>query len=91
VITGLVGLRPRAGDVVEVNPLLPTGTWDWFALDDVRYAGRRITILWDPTGERYGRGKGLRVFADGQEIAAADTLTRVTGRLPSATADRRRP
>jgi len=82
VITGLVGLRPRPDDIVEVNPLLPADTWDWFALDDVRYAGRVLTILWDRTGERYGKGKGLRVFADGQEIAASETLTRVTGRLP---------
>jgi hypothetical protein len=82
VITGLVGLRPRPDDVVEVNPLLPAETWDWFALDEVRYAGRALTILWDRTGERYGRGKGLRVFADGQEIAASGTLGRVTGRLP---------
>ena len=83
VITGLVGLRPRPDDVVEVNPLLPAGTWDWFGLDNVNYAGRVLTILWDRSGERYGRGKGLRVFADGQEIAVSAKLARVTGRLPS--------
>jgi hypothetical protein len=82
VITGLCGLRPRPDDVVEVTPLLPPGTWDWFGLDNVRYAGRVLTILWDRTGERYGRGKGLRVFADGQEIARSETLARVRGRLP---------
>ena len=82
-ITGLVGLRPRPDDVVEVNPLLPTDTWDWFGLDNVHYAGRILTILWDRTGERYGQGKGLRVFADGQEIAFSEKLARVTGRLPS--------
>jgi len=27
IITGLVGLRPRADDIVEVNPLLPESTW----------------------------------------------------------------
>jgi hypothetical protein len=88
VITGLVGLRPRPDAVVEVNPLLPSGTWDWFALDHVRYAGRRLTVLWDRTGERYGRGKGLRVLADGREIAASETLSRVRGRLPSSSAPR---
>lgn len=82
VITGLVGLRPRADDVVEVNPLLPEDTWDWFALDDVRYAGRALTILWDRTGERYGRGKGLQVIADGEVIAASPSLGRLSGRLP---------
>ncbi|KPK77384.1 MAG: hypothetical protein AMJ79_03400 [Phycisphaerae bacterium SM23_30] len=82
IITGLVGLRPQTGDIVEVNPLVPTGAWDWFCLDNVLYHGRIITILWDWSGAKYGRGKGLRVFADGKEIAKADTITRVTGQLP---------
>ncbi len=82
IITGLVGLRPRADDVVEVNPLLPEGTWDWFCLDKVLYHGRILTILWDKTGEKYGKGKGLAVFADGREIARSDKLSRLTGTLP---------
>lgn len=82
-ITGLVGLRPRDDSVVEVNPLLPSGTWDYFCLDNIRYHGCLITVLWDKTGAKYGRGKGLRVFVDGQEIAAANGLQRVEGKLPS--------
>ncbi|MCX6626091.1 MAG: hypothetical protein NTW28_00480 [Candidatus Solibacter sp.] len=81
VITGLVGLRPRADDVVEVNPLAPP-EWDWFALDRVPYHGRELAILWDRTGEHFQRGKGLRIFAGGREIAHAATLTRTNGRLP---------
>ena len=45
-------------------------SWDFFCLDQIRYHGRWLTILWDKTGERYGKGTGLRVFADGKEIAA---------------------
>jgi hypothetical protein len=82
VISGLVGLRPRADGVVEVNPLVPDGVWDWFCLDNVRYHGRTLTILWDKTGEKYHKGKGLRIFANGVEIAGAETLTRVTAQLP---------
>jgi hypothetical protein len=82
VITGLAGLRPRADEVVEVNPLVPEGVWDWFCLDHVRYAGHVLTVVWDRTGERYGRGAGLRVLADGREIARAARLGRVRGRLP---------
>lgn len=78
VITGLVGLRPRADSVIEVNPLLPAGQWDWFCLDNVRYHGRILTILWDRTGRKYGRGAGLTVLADGQTIAHAAELRRVT-------------
>ena len=75
VITGLAGLRPRADSIVEVNPLLPAGQWDWFCLDRVPYHGRTLTIVWE-------KGQGLRVLADGREIARSAALTRITGQLP---------
>jgi len=81
IITGLVGLRPRSDDVVEVNPLLPDGTWDYFCLDNVLYHGRVLTIIWDKTGEKYKRGKGLTILAEGKEIARSSTLSRITGKL----------
>ena len=87
IITGLVGLRPRADDTVEVNPLVPAEAWDYFCLDQIRYHGRWLTILYDKTGQRYGKGAGLRVFAGGQEIARSDSLARVLGPLPPSTAD----
>lgn len=71
VITGLVGLRPRSDDKIEVNPLVPDGQWDYFCLDGVPYHDRIVTILYDKTGERYGKGNGLRVFADGKEVGAS--------------------
>ena len=81
VITGLAGVRPRADNQVEVNPLVPGNQWDWFCLDSVPYHGRTLTIVWDKTGARFGKGKGLRLFADGKEIARAAGLTRLTGVL----------
>jgi hypothetical protein len=81
-ITGIVGLRPRADDVVEVAPLLPPGTWDWFCLDGVKYHGRMLTVIWDQDGSRYGRGAGLRVLANGKLIAQSARLERIAGRLP---------
>lgn len=81
IITGLVGLRPRADDVVEINPLLPADKWDFFCLDNVLYHGRKLTVIWDRTGEKYGRGQGLSLFADGKKIAGARTLSRITGNL----------
>ena len=86
VISGLVGLRPRADETIEVNPLVPEDTWDYFCLDQVWYHGHWLTILYDRSGQRYGRGKGLRVFIDGKEIGAAEKLTRVTGTLPAVKA-----
>lgn len=81
VITGLAGLRPRGDNVIEVNPLVPPDTWDWFCLDRAPYRGVLLTILWDKTGKRYGKGPGLRVFANREPIATAETPTRVTGKL----------
>jgi hypothetical protein len=83
IISGLVGLRPRADDTVEVNPLLPAGTWDWFCLDGIPYHGRLLTILYDSTGTKYGRGIGLRLLADGRQIGESKTLGRLTAPLPS--------
>ena len=79
VITGLIGLRPRADDVVEVRPLLPAGTWDWFCLDGVPYHDQLLTVLWDRTGSRFHKGKGLRIFAGGREIAHGPSLTGTSG------------
>jgi hypothetical protein len=84
VISGLIGLRPRADEQVEINPLVPEGTWDYFCLDQVRYHGRWLTILYDRTGEHYKKGKGLRLFADGKETAVSDRLSRMTALLPPA-------
>lgn len=81
VINGLIGLRPRADETVEVNPLVPNGSWDYFCLDRIPYHGHILTILYDKNGERYGKGKGLKIFADGKEIAAAEKLSRITGTL----------
>jgi predicted GH43/DUF377 family glycosyl hydrolase len=80
VITGLIGLRPRADELVELNPLAPE-SWDYFCLDRILYHGRWLTILWDKSGERYHKGKGLRLFVDGREIRASLTLTRLQAAL----------
>jgi hypothetical protein len=80
VISGLIGLRPRADATVEVNPLVPKD-WDWFCLDPLPYHGRTLTIVWDRTGKHYGKGQGLRVMVDGKEVAASTTLGRLTGAL----------
>ncbi|HPT25761.1 MAG TPA: trehalase family glycosidase [Bryobacteraceae bacterium] len=83
VITGLCGLRPRPGPIVEVNPLLPQGAWDWFCLDGVPYHGRSLAILWDRDGSRFGRGSGLRAFDGGRLIAHSSRLGRLRGKLGS--------
>jgi hypothetical protein len=81
-ITDVIGLRPRADDIVEIRPLLPAETWNWFCLDGVKYHGRALTIVWDKDGAHYGRGSGLQVLADGKPIARSAKLEHITGKLP---------
>jgi hypothetical protein len=81
IVTGLAGLRPRADDTLQVNPLVPRD-WDWFALDDVAYHGRRVSIVWDRDGSRYGRGRGLMLFVDGRRVAVSDSIVRLAAALP---------
>lgn len=81
VINDLVGLKPRADNKLEINPLIPESQWNWFCLDRVSYHGKMLTILWDKDGTKYGRGKGFRVFADGKEIAKSNRLKKIKTRL----------
>src|SRR3990170_3726196 len=83
IITGLVGLRPRADDTLEVNPLAPDD-WPYFALEDVFYRGHRVSVIWDRDGSRYGRGAGLSLYVDGRQVAHGATLGRLTARMSSA-------
>lgn len=80
ILTGVVGIRPRADDVLEVNPLLPATAdpqaLDWFHVDRVPYHGHLVSVTWDVDGKHYGR-KGLTVTADGAEIAHRDTMGRI--------------
>ena len=83
VISGLVGLRPRADDTLEVNPLIPSNSSDpnyisYFALEDVQYHGHSITILWDAAGTRYGQGAGLSIYVDGTRAVGPASLGRKT-------------
>lgn len=91
VIAGMVGLIPREDNVVEVNPLIPTNSWDWFCLDNVLYHKHLLTIVWDRDGQHYGRGAGLNVYCDDQLIASTNELARVTGVLLSAPIDQAPP
>lgn len=81
VITGLIGLRPRVDDTLEINPLVPAGKWDWFCLDNVLYHGKLITIIWDKEGKKYKKGKGLTILVNGKKVARSEQLQRVTATL----------
>ncbi|HEX4156641.1 MAG TPA: trehalase family glycosidase [Acidobacteriaceae bacterium] len=82
--TGLIGLRPSAEDEVVIDPLLPEGSWSYFAVDQLPYHGHMLGILYDRTGKHYGRGRGLQLFVDGRRVAARSQLGRLEYRLRSA-------
>lgn len=81
VLNGLAGIRPREDDKLEINPLFDESDLDYFCADGILYHGKYICVLWDKTGERYGKGKGLHVFCDGEETATSDTLDKLTFEL----------
>lgn len=82
IISGLVGIRPRQDNMIEINPLVPPDAWDYFCLDGVRYHGHDITVVYDKTGKRYGIGSGLRVIVDGVTVATFPEIGRLIGALP---------
>ena len=77
IITGLVGLRPSLDNRLTVNPMIPD-SWDWFCLDNVLYKGHLITILWDRNGEKYKKGKGLRIYNNRKLVAKSNTLRQLS-------------
>ena len=86
IISGLAGVRPRADDVLEVNPLVPTDPADpqylhSFALQDVPYHGHLVGIVFDADGKHYHLGVGLFVLVDGRVAASAPKLGRLTVKL----------
>jgi hypothetical protein len=74
VISGLVGIVPRADAKIEISPLVPRGTWDWFCLDEVPYHGELLSVVWDRDGSKFGRGRGLTVFVNGKPVGHGDDL-----------------
>ncbi|GAB3996900.1 hypothetical protein GCM10028807_40680 [Spirosoma daeguense] len=78
IINDLIGLKPRADNVLEIQPLVPDNKWGWFCLDNVLYHGKTLTILYDKTGKHYGKGKGFIVFSNGKQVFKGNTLQNVT-------------
>jgi hypothetical protein len=90
ILSGLVGIRPRADDRLDLDPMLPDPAKDaaalrWFRVQDVPYHGHRIAVTWDHDGSHYRDGRGLTLFVDGRRAAHRDTLGRLSVALTPAT------
>ena len=72
VLNDLLGIKPKLNDTIEINPLIPDN-WEWFAVKNINYQGRKIDIFWDENGKKFGLGKGLTIFVD--DIKKLNTST----------------
>lgn len=81
VITGLIGLVPRADNIIEINPLIPDAKWDWFCLDNVPYRGKTLTVVYDKTGKKYKKGQGLMLFVNGKKVAQSLVIEKLTAKI----------
>jgi hypothetical protein len=75
-----MGLQPKDTDSIEINPLIPND-WEYACVENVKYHGNDITIIWDKTGKKYKKGKGLMIFANGKKIANSATLKKLVAPL----------
>jgi hypothetical protein len=82
ILSGLLGVRPRSDNILEISPLLPDKAADgartihFFAVQHIAYHGHDVTVVYDDKGSRYRLGKGLSVFVDGQRASGPGPLKR---------------
>ena len=90
ILSGLIGIRPRSDNVLEIHPLLPSANTSqskaihYFALQGLLYHGHEIGVVYDMDGTRYRLGKGLSVFIDGHRAAGPSPLGRIEVELSAA-------
>jgi F5/8 type C domain len=83
ILGGLIGIRPREDNTLEVNPLLPVDgdagvrAIRYFAVQDLAYHGHKVSVIYDQDGSRYGVGKGMSLFVDGKRAAGPAVLGRM--------------
>ncbi len=67
VLSGLMGIDLREPGKLTLHPLFPS-TWEFAAVDNLLVRNREIAVVWDKTGQKYQKGTGLQIFADGRKI-----------------------
>lgn len=73
-IEDMGGIQPRSDELLELWPI-DLG-YDHFMVNNLRYHGSDVTIVWDADGSHYDLGAGYSLFIDGERVAQADGLGR---------------
>ena len=76
ILTDLIGIKPKLNSTIEINPLVPNN-WEWFAVDNIYYQGKKFSLIWDKTGKRYSRGKGLMLFRENILVAKSNKINKL--------------
>ena len=74
-IEDMGGIQPRSDEKIELWPI-DLG-YEHFMVNNLRYHGKDVTIVWDPDGSEYGLGAGYMLFLDGEKVLTADALGRL--------------
>ncbi len=74
IITGLIGFRPQEDNSIVINPLIPD-SWEYFCLENVLYKDHIITVVYDKTGKKYNKGKGLMLYIDRKKIIESPIIS----------------
>jgi F5/8 type C domain/Amylo-alpha-1,6-glucosidase len=89
VVSGLIGVRPRSDEILDIVPLVSNESSSgepsirYYALQGLSVHGHDIGIYYDVSGDRYRIGPGLSVFVDGKRRYGPGALARVS--LPLVT------
>ena len=77
ILSDLLGIKPKIDNTIEINPLIPDD-WEWFAVDNLYFQGKKFSLIWDKTGKKYNRGNGLSLFRDNILVAKSSKIEKIT-------------
>ena len=77
ILSDLLGIKPKIDNTIEINPLIPDD-WEWFAVDNLYFHGKKFSLIWDKTGKKYNRGNGLSLFRDNILVAKSSKIEKIT-------------
>tara|TARA_B100000212_G_scaffold341642_1_gene325417 strand:- start:1045 stop:2676 length:1632 start_codon:yes stop_codon:yes gene_type:complete len=76
ILSDLLGIKPKIDNTIEINPLIPDD-WEWFAVDNLYFQGKKFSLIWDKTGKKYNRGNGLSLFRDNILVAKSSKIEKI--------------